>query len=72
MIGFLSKRLWPWVIAAASGLAAMLLIRRDGRLSEKRRQAERAAKVQRGMRRAGEDVSTDRDSIVRRLRNGRF
>jgi hypothetical protein len=69
---WLQKRLWPWLIAAASTAALLLMVRQNGRLKEREKAAKRAAQTQRRMRDAGSRVATDRRSLSQRLRSGRF
>ncbi len=71
-MAWLGRKLWPWLISAASITALLFTVRQSGRLKEKQQAAQKAAARQRRMRDAGSRVFTDRRSIVKRLRGGNF
>jgi len=71
-MAWISRKLWPWLISAALVAALVFLGRRNGRLVERVKQSEGANDAQTKMREAIARTHTDRNSVVERLRNGKF
>jgi len=71
-MGWLSRKVWPWLVSAALVAALVFLGRRNGRLAERVKAEEGKNNAQSRMREAAARTRTDRGSVVDRLRDGNF
>lgn len=71
IMGFLS-RAWPYVALAGLVLLVTLLGKKIGGLQNALTQLEGRINLQRSMQDAANDTAIDRDSIDKRLRDGKF
>lgn len=72
MMGWIGRKLWPWIISAALVAVVVFMGKRNGALSERVKQSERKSDAQSKMRKAAASTRTDRGSVVKRLRDGGF
>lgn len=70
--GWFIKKAWPFLLSGGLLLVVVFLSKRNGQLTARIQQAETTVKLQKGMRDAVANTPTDRNSVARRLRDGRF
>lgn len=71
-MGWLTRKIWPYLAIAGLVVAYVFSIRDNGKLVERIRHSEKTNNVQSHMRDAVARTLTDRNSVVERLRDGQF